>query len=179
MGGGWGDRGRAVAARKGRFRFFGDAAGGAHRARVGLAVTVARVAGKADVVEFRGGGRAGTARPVPVEYKRGKPKTHRADEVQLCAQAICLEEMFGVAVSEGALFYGVTRRRQAVIFDDELREITARVAQETRAMLAAAVTPLPILTKGCRRCSLESLCQPKRLQKPPSVARWLAAQLRE
>jgi CRISPR-associated exonuclease Cas4 len=136
------------------------------------------VSGKADVVEFRGGGRAGPARPVPIEYKRGKPKTQRADEVQLCAQAICLEEMFGVEVPEGALFYGVTRRRQTVAFDAELREITARIARETRAMLAAARTPLPILTKGCRRCSLETLCQPKRLQNPPSVARWLAAQLR-
>lgn len=137
------------------------------------------VTGQADVVEFRGGGRAGATRPVPVEYKRGKPKTHRADEVQLCAQAICLEEMFGIEVAEGALFYGVTRRRQTVAFDAELREITARVARETRAMLAAATTPLPVLTKGCRRCSLETLCQPKRLQNPPSVARWLAAQLRE
>ena len=55
--------------------------------------------------------------PFPVEYKRGKPKPHRADEVQLCAQAICLEEMFGVAVPEGALFYGETRRRMPVAFD--------------------------------------------------------------
>lgn len=136
------------------------------------------VAGRADVVEFRGGGHAGPTRPVPVKYKRGKPKTHRADEVQLCAQAICLEEMFAVDIPEGALFYGETRRRQVVAFDTELREITARIARETRAMLAAATTPLPVLTKGCRRCSLEALCQPKRLQNPPSVARWLSAQLR-
>lgn len=71
------------------------------------------VAGRADVVEFHGR----PPRPFPVEYKRGKPKAHRADEVQLCAQAICLEEMCNVDVPEGALFYGVTRRRLPVTFD--------------------------------------------------------------
>src|SRR4051794_15637883 len=70
------------------------------------------VTGKADSVEFHQGRDPGEpARPFPVEYKRGKPKAHRADEVQLCAQGICLEEMFGVEVAEGALFYGTTRRR--------------------------------------------------------------------
>ncbi|WP_163190594.1 CRISPR-associated protein Cas4, partial [Citrobacter youngae] len=67
-------------------------------------------------------------RPFPVEYKRGKPKAHRADEVQLCAQAICLEEMFGTPVPEGALFYGVTRRRQKISFDDDLRALTGTIA---------------------------------------------------
>jgi len=70
------------------------------------------VAGRADVVEYVGK----PPRPMPVEYKRGKPKAHRADEIQLCAQAICLEEMFGVVIPEGALFYGQTRRRQRVAF---------------------------------------------------------------
>lgn len=136
------------------------------------------VSGKADVVELRRDGRTGPVRPVPVEYKRGKPKTHRADEVQLCAQAMCLEEMFSIDIPEGALFYGMTRRRQSVVFDAELRGLTARIAGEARAMLATQMTPLPVLTKGCRLCSLETLCQPKRLQNPPSVLRWLSAQLR-
>jgi CRISPR-associated exonuclease Cas4 len=131
------------------------------------------VAGRADVVEFHGR----PPRPFPVEYKRGKPKSHRADEVQLCAQAICLEEMCGVDVPEGALFYGVTRRRLAVTFDVELRALTARVASEARANIAALRTPPPVRTSACARCSLFDLCQPDRLEKSPKVARWLATQL--
>lgn len=131
------------------------------------------LAGKADAVEFRGR----PARPYPVEYKRGKPKSHRADEVQLCAQALGLEEMFGTAVAEGALFYGMPRRRQVVAFDAELRALTQTVAAETRATLRGETTPAPRRMAGCRRCSLEELCRPARLEKPPRVARWLAAQI--
>jgi CRISPR-associated exonuclease Cas4 len=131
------------------------------------------VAGRADVVEFQGR----PPQPFPVEYKRGKPKAHRADEVQLCAQAICLEEMFEQEVDEGALYYGVTRRRLAVRFDGELRALTARVAAEARANIAAGRTPLPVLTPACRRCSLMGVCQPAKLEKPPKIGRWLAAQL--
>lgn len=131
------------------------------------------VAGRADVVEFHGK----PPRPFPVEYKRGKPKSHRADEVQLCAQAICLEEMCGGEVLEGALFYGVTRRRINVTFDAELRALTARVAGDARANIAALRTPPPVRTPACRRCSLADLCQPDRLEKSPKIARWLAAQL--
>ncbi len=130
------------------------------------------VAGKADVVEFHGDGT-----PFPVEYKRGRPKSHRADEVQLCAQAICLEEAFGLAIAEGALFYGETRRRFAVAFDGELRRLTADVAAATRSMIAAGRTPRPVKRPGCRRCSLLALCEPDRLEKPPSVARWLERQI--
>ena len=132
------------------------------------------VVGKADAVEFHGGR---PPQPVPVEYKRGKPKPHRADEVQLCAQALCLEEMFGAPVPEGALFYGAVRRRTRVTFDAELRALTARVAVEARGMIAAQRTPPPVLMPGCRRCSLQDACQPGRLERPPQVARWLAAQM--
>jgi len=131
------------------------------------------VIGKADAVEFHGR----PPQPVPVEYKRGKPKPHRADEVQLCAQALCLEEMFGIPVPEGALFYGAVRRRTRVAFDPELRALTARVAAEARGMIAAQRTPAPVLMPGCRRCSLLDACQPGRLERPPQVARWLAAQV--
>jgi CRISPR-associated exonuclease Cas4 len=131
------------------------------------------VSGLADVVEFVGR----PARAYPVEYKRGKPKSHRADDVQLCAQAICLEEMAGGEVPQGALFYGQTRRRQVVAFDAELRALTAATAAAARANIAAGHTPPPVKTPACRRCSLEQLCQPDRLGKPPHVARWLAAQL--
>jgi CRISPR-associated exonuclease Cas4 len=133
------------------------------------------VAGRADVVEFQGK----PPRPFPVEYKRGKPKAHRADEVQLCAQALCLEEMCGGEVLQGALFYGVTRRRLTVTFDAELRALTARIAGEARANIAALRTPPPIFTPACRRCSLTDLCQPARLQTSSKVARWLATQLAE
>ncbi len=130
------------------------------------------VAGKADAVEFRGT----PPQPFPVEYKRGRPKSHRADEVQLCAQAICLEEMCGLAVPEGALFYGKERRRTRVLFDAELRALTARIAAETRAMIAADHTPTPVSIPACRGCSLIDGCWPERLGKPPNVDRWLAAQ---
>jgi CRISPR-associated exonuclease Cas4 len=131
------------------------------------------VSGRADVVEFQGR----PPKPVPVEYKRGKPKSHRADEVQLCAQAICLEEMCGTDVPQGALFYGTTRRRVAVAFDAELRALTARVAREARANIAALRTPPPVLMPACKRCSLIDLCQPERLASSPKVGSWLAAQL--
>jgi CRISPR-associated exonuclease Cas4 len=137
------------------------------------------VSGIADLVELHprpGGG----WRPYPVEYKRGKPKAHRADEVQLAAQAICLEEMFGVDIPEGALFYGATRRRQTVAFDAELRALTARVAAETRAMIAAGRTPAPVYeAKKCKACSLVELCQPQRLARKTRVADWLARRIAE
>ncbi|NDG51249.1 MAG: CRISPR-associated protein Cas4 [Rhodospirillales bacterium] len=128
------------------------------------------VSGKADAVEFRGE----PPTPFPVEYKRGKPKAHRADEVQLCAQAICLEEMFATHVPEGALFYGTTRRRVTVAFDAALRALTARVAAEARANIAALHTPPPVLRSGCAACSMRDLCQPASLAKPPRVVAWLA-----
>ncbi len=129
------------------------------------------VTGKADVVEMHG------AIPYPVEYKRGRPKTHRADEVQLCAQAICLEEMFGTAVPEGALFYGETRRRTVVPFDPALRTLTATVAADTRGMITAQITPPPVYTHACEKCSLQDICRPRKLEKPPCIATWLASQL--
>lgn len=131
--------------------------------------------GKADAVELHG--RAPGWRPYPVEYKRGRPKAHRADEVQLCAQALCLEEMFGTDVSEGALFYGQTRHRTIVAIDADLRALTLCVAGEVRTMLAGGVTPAPVVTPGCRRCSLEPLCRPQAIATRPVVHRWLERQL--
>lgn len=133
------------------------------------------VTGKADAVELHG--KVPDVRPYPIEYKRGRPKAHRADEVQLCAQAICLEEMFGQVVPEGALFYGETRRRTVIAFDAELRALTAATAAAVGTMLAARKTPPPVYTPACRKCSLEPLCRPKSLERPPAVERWLARQL--
>jgi CRISPR-associated exonuclease Cas4 len=126
-----------------------------------------QVSGVADVVELRDGV------PYPIEYKRGRPKTHRADEVQLCAQAVCLEEMFGVAVPEGALFYGETRRQTRLAFDAELRELTRRVAADAGAALRAGRTPQAHYEKRkCGACSLIDHCQP-RATAAPSAAAWL------
>lgn len=129
------------------------------------------LAGKADAVEFHG------QTPYPIEYKRGRPKAHRADEVQLCAQGLCLEEMFGTPVPEGALFYGQTRKRLTVALDAELRALTARIAADCRAMIAAGRTPPPHETPACRRCSLAGECYPGRLEQPPDIRRWLLRQV--
>ena len=129
------------------------------------------VSGIADVVEIHGHDR----HPYPVEYKRGRPKSHRADEVQLCAQALCLEEMLGVRVPEGALFHGRSRRRKIVAFDAELRALTERVAEGTRRMLSVGETPPPEYAPNkCDACSLKDLCQPQSPRNPGAVDHWLA-----
>lgn len=134
------------------------------------------VIGVADVVELHDGGR----QPVPVEYKRGRPKAHRADEVQLCAQAICLEEMFGLSVPEGFLFYGRNRRRTAVSLDCELRDLTGEAARATRQLMTNGRTPAPVYeARKCEACSLKGLCHPQRLERRFQVDRWLAEQIEE
>ncbi len=136
---------------------------------VGLRSLRLGVSGVADVVEMHEGGR-----PYPVEYKRGRPKAHRADEVQLCAQAMCLEEMVGSPVPEGALFYGRTRRRKVVAFDPVLRALTTRIAADTRRMLATNHTPAPEFEpRKCNACSLKEACQPEGPQRAGAVDRWL------
>lgn len=131
------------------------------------------LAGVADVVELRTTP-AGLV-PFPVEHKLGRPKEHRADEVQLCAQALCLEEMLGVPVRRGAIFYGRIRRRHEVAFDAALRDLTRRTASEVRAMLAAGRTPPAEYRKErCDTCSLLDLCRPKALQCRRPVGPWLA-----
>lgn len=133
------------------------------------------LSGIADVVETRDGGV-----PYPVEYKRGRPKTHRADEVQLCAQAICLEEMLGVEVPEGALYYGKNRRRQVVAFDMALRQLTEDIADGTHALLRSRRTPpAEYNPRKCGRCSLRDVCQPRQPKAARDVASWLARAIAE
>jgi CRISPR-associated exonuclease Cas4 len=116
--------------------------------------------GVADLVEFRAGMDGETA--YPVEYKRGKAKLHRADEVQLCAQGLCLEEMTGRSVPEGAIFYAETKRRLAVPLDAELRRLTEDVASQFGALFATGRTPPAIYRADrCRSCSLIEACRPK------------------
>lgn len=138
-----------------------------------LACRRLNIAGVADVVEFHAGPDGETA--FPIEYKRGKPKLHRADEVQLCAQALCLEEMTGRPVAEGALFYGETKRRLAVPFDAELRRLTEEIAASFGALIADGRTPPPVYRPDrCRACSLFELCRPKAMTKSALGYRWKA-----
>lgn len=135
------------------------------------------IEGVADVVEFHKQD-DGREQPFPIEYKRGKPKTHHADEVQLCAQALCLEEMLGQHVPEGALFYGETRRRQAVVFDDELRNLTLQTIAACRDIVSSGQTPKAIYeAKKCRGCSLIESCHPTQFTR--SAHAWLEQQLKD
>lgn len=138
------------------------------------------MAGVADLVEFHPAEWKGAGREVafPIEYKRGKPKLHRADEVQLCAQALCLEEMTGNPVPEGALFYAETKRRLAVPFDAELRRLTEEVVRDLQAIFDTRVTPPPTTRRErCRACSLVELCRPDTVARP--VRAWLSRMLQK
>ena len=104
--------------------------------------------------------RRGFWRPYPVEYKRGQPKKNNCDAVQLCAQAICLEESLGCAILEGALFYGTTKRRVVVRFDAELRAETTELARRFRALVDSEVVPEPVASSRCKSCSLADECLP-------------------
>ena len=147
--------------------------------------------GRADVVELHRGGpsdaRAGPGKapetapvpslggfwtPFPIDYKRGKPKSDGSDEVQLCAQAICLEEAFGAAVLEGALFYGREQRRHRVVFGPELRAAVVKAAARLHDIVARGETPRAKKAPKCRRCSLLELCMPEAMTRR-SAARYL------
>ncbi|MBL8397305.1 MAG: CRISPR-associated protein Cas4 [Candidatus Accumulibacter sp.] len=119
--------------------------------------------GKADVVEFLPDGT-----PYPVEYKQGsrhkRADIAACDDVQLAAQVLCLEEMFGKPVAEGALYYATSRRRRIVAVDAGLRKKTLAAIAAVRALLAAGDTPLPLADEHCRACSLRDLCQPEAIK---------------
>lgn len=133
------------------------------------------VVGKADVVEFHRAKDAGKTiwRPFPVEYKRGKPKKDNCDKIQVCAQALCLEEMLGHRIDNGALFYGKTRRRQEVALDDELRAETEQMARKLHGLFNARATPKPVFDKRCPNCSFISYCLPEALDGRKSADRYL------
>lgn len=143
------------------------------------------LSGACDVVEFHRDpkgvslqGRDGLWMPYPVEYKRGKPKPHQADELQLCAQAICLEEMLCCSIPEGALFYGEPRRRQTVTLDESLRQTVKEMAEQMHQYAQRGYTPKVKPKKGCSACSLKDLCLPV-LCKNRSAAQWTAQRLEE
>lgn len=132
------------------------------------------LSGQCDIVEFHAGGTV-----LPVEYKRGKPKAHAADEVQLCAQAMCLEEMLPCVVPRGALYYGERRHRTEIVFNGALRDLTRDTAGRLHALMAAAATPLAVREKKCEHCSLLPVCLPEALRLRRGAAAWFAEQLRD
>lgn len=143
------------------------------------------ITGVCDVVEFisdEGGvtlfGRRGRYQPMPVEYKRGEPKANHCDVLQLCAQAICLEEMLACHIPKGCMYYGETRHRLEVPLDDELRGEVLAITQEMHEMYRRRHTPKVKTGSFCRACSLQELCLPK-LCKAPSVSAYIAQRLED
>lgn len=132
--------------------------------------------GVADVVEFERD-KSGHSVPFPIEYKRGRPKAHDADRVQLCAQALCLEEMLDVKVPRGALFYGQTRRRRDVLVDATLRQRTEQACARLHDMIGNRETPRARREKKCDSCSLLNLCLPDAVAPSRSAARHFAKAL--
>jgi|SRR5690625_1643927 len=127
-----------------------------------------RLYGIADVVEFHRHSTGITLDrhegywfPYPIEYKLGKPKINDYDRLQLCAQAICLEEDYGIDIHQGAIFYGKTRRREEVIFTLDLRKKTKTLADVMHEMFRSGITPKAKYRKACDSCSLIELCLPK------------------
>lgn len=123
-------------------------------------------------------GRDGTYKPVPVEYKRGKPKEDDFDVLQLCAQAMCLEEMLLCEVPEAFLYYGEAKRRLKIILDDTLRERVKTISKEMHELYDKRYTPKVKLSKSCKACSLAEICMPK-LCKNPSVINYIKKNLLE
>ena len=117
-------------------------------------------------------GREGLWQPFPVEYKRGRPKEHDADALQLCGQAMCLEEMLCCEIPAGALYYGEIRRRKEVTFTPELRQEVRTLLAEMHSLYDRGHTPRVKPTKGCNACSLKELCLPK-LMRGRSVTEYL------
>lgn len=137
------------------------------------------LSGQCDVVEFHRNtngislfGYDGAWNPMPVEYKHGKPKENNSDELQLCAQAICLEEMFQIDIPSGYLYYGEKRHRSHVEFTDGLRDDVKKAAREMHELFQKGYTPNVKPSKKCRACSLENLCVPK-LQKAMKVRTYI------
>lgn len=143
------------------------------------------ISGECDVVEFYKSdhgislhGREGTYRVVPIEYKRGSPKKHCADELQLAAQAMCLEEMLQTEIEEGYLYYGETRHREQVFISPELRERVQQSFAEMHRYYEKAYTPKVKTGAWCRQCSLKNICMSE-LYRTPTVSDYICAVLKE
>ena len=121
---------------------------------------VLHLTGKLDALEI-----IGNTNPeyIPIEYKRGKPKIDNHDRIQLCAQALCLEEMLNINIQKGALWYWQTRHREWIEFTEPLRNETRIACQETYRLFQEQKTPKAIYDKKCKACSLIELCQPQKM----------------
>lgn len=143
------------------------------------------VSGECDVLEFHRNdegipldGKEGLWIPFPVEYKRGKPNPQSGDQLQLCAQAMCLEEMLCCDVPKGALYYDAIRSRQEVAFSEELRQAVRDQLKEMHTLYQRGYTPKVKPSKSCKACSLKELCLPSLLP-APSVSAYLQHHLEE
>ena len=119
--------------------------------------------GKSDVIEFHGDV------PYPVEYKHGPRRLKEHDDLQLCAQALCLEEMTGQDVPCGAIYHHSSRKRREVIFSQNLRALVEQVVQEIREMLTSRITPPPVNDARCKHCSLLESCMPEVIGSPVRI----------
>jgi CRISPR-associated exonuclease Cas4 len=144
------------------------------------------LSGVCDVVEFTESpegvqlpGREGLFLPAPVEYKRGHEKRNPCDEAQLCAQAICLEEMLSVAIPSGYLYYGETRHRVAVELTAELRELVRSMSEEMHAYFQRGYTPRVKTSKACRSCSLADVCLPTLQENVMPASKYIQQQIEE
>ena len=143
------------------------------------------ISGKLDILEYHADPKGiplpdaeGTWLPYPVEYKRGSPKEGPSDRLQLCAQAMCLEEMLCCEIPEGALFYGEIRRRETVMFTEELRRLVKKNLAEMHEFYRRGHTPKVKPSKSCNACSLKELCLPK-LMRDKSVVDYMRNSLKE
>ena len=143
------------------------------------------VSGECDVLEFHRTpdgitlpDRKGLWQPYPVEYTRGKPGTTEGDALQLCGQALCLEEMFATEISEGALYYAATRHRTVVPLTKELRRETVEALKEMHRLFERGSTPRAKYTRACKNCSMYELCQPE-LTKGMSASEYIRRALQE
>lgn len=141
------------------------------------------ISGECDVVEFHKSSNGiyissldDRYNVIPVEYKRGQPKENNCDELQLCAQAMCLEEMLCCDIPEAYLYYGETRRRHTVVFDESLRNKTAAMIHEMHQLYNRQHTPKVKRTKACNACSLKDICLPV-LNKERSAAEYITRTL--
>lgn len=145
------------------------------------------ITGIADVVEFHRRGTSdggvviphisGTWLPFPIEYKRGAAKNIESYCAQLCAQALCLEEMLHVSIPEGALFLGLKQHRTPVVFDASLREVTESACRDIHQLFATGTTPPPSYSKRCESCSIIEQCQPRAISSGKSAHDWLDRQI--
>lgn len=137
------------------------------------------LSGKADTIEFHKTNENRKWIPFPVEYKHGKPKSDDSDKIQLCAQALCLEEMMKVKILSGALFYGRTRHRLNVIFDDVLKQKTKETAIKLHIFIEKGKTPPPVYTPKCKSCSFIDECLPKTISKKVPTKKYLLKEIAE